>query len=120
MARRSGRRTKRITQPANQIAAAIFGLRENGDIARVSAYQLKNGVRLSGPNGSHIVHASNVRSIEGWSAEARLVWNLTDVYDTHPMYANSEHEKERYAELEFKSAARKRVLAEQQQKSKGD
>jgi hypothetical protein len=50
--RGSGRRTKKITRPDNQAAAVIFGVRENGDIARVTAYQLKDGVRLSGPNGS--------------------------------------------------------------------
>jgi hypothetical protein len=118
MARRGGRRSKRITQPPNQIAAVIYGLRRNGDIARISAYQLKDGVRLSGPNFSKIVHGSNDDSIEGWKREAVLLWDLTDVYDAHPMFANSEHEKEKYAALEAKGAQRKRQLAEHQQKQK--
>jgi hypothetical protein len=89
----------------------IFGLRENGDIVRVTAYQLKDGVRLSGPNAPHIVHASNARSIEGWCGEAALVWRLTQTYHIMPEHENGEHEKELYAELEAKSAERKRQLA---------
>jgi hypothetical protein len=88
--------------------AVIFGLRENGDMARVTAYQLKDAVRLSGPNGSHVVHASNVKSIDGWRREAALVWNLTHVYDVMPGYENGEHERELYAELKAKSDERKR------------
>src|SRR5579862_4343859 len=107
MARRGGGRGAKTTQRANQITAVIFGLRENGDIARISAYQLGDAVRLSGPNGNHIVHGSNERSVEGWRREATLVWRLTDVYDIHPMFANGEDEKQRYAELEVKSADRK-------------
>jgi hypothetical protein len=111
MARRGGRRTRGITQPANQIAAVIFGLRENGDIVRISAYRLKGGVRLSGPNGPHIVHASNDKTIEGWRREAALVWTLTHVYDVHPMFENDEHVKQQYEELKTKSAERRRRLA---------
>ncbi len=85
--------------------------RRNGDIARISAYQLKDGVRLSGPNGSHIVHASNDRTIEGWRREAALVWNLTNVYDVLPIFENDEHGRQQYEELKAKSAERKHQLA---------
>jgi len=88
----------------------IYGLRPNGDVARVSAYQSGSSVKLSGPNGSHNVHPSNERTIEGWIREAALVWHLTNVYETHPTLADGEHEKQKYEALKALGAERKSQL----------
>lgn len=112
MARR-GARARRITRPTNQCVAVIFGLKQDtGDIVRISAYERKDGVRLLGPHGSHSVHSSNLGSIDGWRREAALVWDLTEVYDVLPQYQHGEHERQLYAELQAKSAERKRQLAD--------
>jgi hypothetical protein len=108
-----GRRTKKITRPVGQALAVIFGLKDNGDIVRVTASQLSGGrINLSGPNSPrNAVHASNRDTREGWCAETALLWHLTNVYDVMPESQNGEHEKELYAELEAKSGERKRQLA---------
>jgi len=36
--------------------------------------------------------------------EAVLVWNLTDVYDEHPIYTDAEQSRERFAALQAKGA----------------
>ena len=111
MARPHGRGRK--SKPnKNQIAAVIYGLRPNGDIARISAYDSGDSVRLSGPNSPHWVHGSNVSTVEGWQREAVLVWRLTNAYNVHPASMDSDDAKERYAELQAKSAELKRQLAE--------
>jgi len=112
MVRRGGR-ARRVMRPTNQCVAVIFGLKQNtGDIVRISAYEQKDGVRLSGPRGSHSVHSSNLGSIDGWRREAALVWGLTEVYDVSPRFQHGEHERQLYAKLQAKSAERKRQLAD--------
>jgi hypothetical protein len=64
---------------------------------------------LFGPGKSHEVHPSNDSRKEGWVQEARLVWNLTDVYDEHPQFQNAERSKEMYAALRAKGDEIKRA-----------
>ena len=112
MVRRGGH-ARRIMRPTIQCVAVIFGLkRDTGEIVRISVYEQKDGMRLSGPHGPHSVHSSNLGSIDGWRREAALVWGLTDVYDVSPQYQHGEHEQQLYAELQAKSAERKRQLAD--------
>ena len=99
--------------------AYLNGLRENGEAVRIAVYRRANSVHLSGPHGSHVVHPSREANIEGWKLEASLVWNLTDVYDTHPMSINSRREKEKFELLKARGAERKRVLAMTSPKTTG-
>ena len=107
MARRSGSR-KSTTE---QIVMTICGLRPNGDPVSISVYKKGRSVRLSGLNGPHLVHPSNERTSDGWLREAILVWNLTDVYDEHPIYTDREQSRERFAALRAKGEELKRALA---------
>jgi len=111
------RRSSPARPKGNEIAAIIFGLRSDGDIVRISAYQSGLGVRLSGPHGSHNVHPSNQKKVEGWRHEAARAWNLSDTYSVHPTDERSEHEGERYEQLKAKSEERKRQLEEAKTKS---
>jgi len=51
---------------------------EDGSEERISVYKNKKGDSISLHRGfiSHLVHPSNVRGIEGWVKEVRIVWNL--------------------------------------------
>jgi hypothetical protein len=51
----------------------IYGLRPNGDVASISVYQKGRSVRLSGPNGPHNVHPSNVGNSDGWISAIALI-----------------------------------------------
>jgi len=62
--------------------------------------------------GQRGIHSSNLGSIDGWRLEAALVWGLSDVYDVSPQYQHGDHEQKLYAELQAKSAERKRQLAD--------
>ena len=106
MARRSGSRKS----TAEQMVMKIYGLRPNGDVASISVYQKGRSVRLSGPNGPHNVHPSNVGNSDGWIREARLVWKLTDIYHEHPVHADPEESRERLAALKAKGEELKRTL----------
>ena len=111
------RRSSPARSKGNEIAVIILGLRSDGDIVRIAAYQSGSSVRLSGPNGRHNVHPSNQKTVEGWRHEAALAWRLSDTYSVHPMDERGEHERERYEELKAKSAERKRQLEDAKAKS---
>jgi hypothetical protein len=95
------RKTRKST--TEQLASRICGLKPNGDTIMIHVYKKGRSVRLSsGMSGSHLVHPSNEGSSEGWMREARLVWNLTDMYDEHPVYTNDEQSRERFKALQVK------------------
>jgi hypothetical protein len=78
-------------------------LRPNGDAIVIHVYKKGRSVRLSpGMSRSHLAHPSNEGSSEGWMREAVLVWNLTDAYEEHPMYADAEQSRERFKALQAK------------------
>jgi hypothetical protein len=112
---------KKRKSQTEELKAVIYGMRRSdGEIARISAYKKGKSVRLSGPHDSKIVNPSNEGSIEGWRREAALVWNLSDVYDEHPLYENAERAKQRLDELKAKGEQRKRELAEAKNKKRSD
>jgi hypothetical protein len=112
---------KKRKSQTEELKAVIYGIRRSdGEIARISAYKKGKSVRLSGPHDSKIVHPSNEGSIEGWSREAALVWGLSDVYNTHPLYEDAEYAKQRLEQLKTKSEQRKRELAENKAKQQGE
>jgi hypothetical protein len=112
MARR-GSRTSRTTEVP---VMRICGLRPTGDTASITVYRKGKSVRLSGPNGNHIVHPSNEKTSQGWIHEAILVWNLSNVYDEHPIHTDIEQSRQQFAALKAKGDELKRQLAEQAQK----
>lgn len=114
MARRSGSRKSNT----EQMVMTVRGLRPNGDAVSISVYRKGKSVRLSGPHGSHLVHPSNERTSDGWLREAVLVWNLTNVYDEHPVYTDREQSREQFAALKAKSEKIKQA-AEPKEETKG-
>jgi hypothetical protein len=74
---------------------------------RIAVYVKGKSVRLSGPHGSHNVHASNEQTLDGWKREAALVWNLTDIEDVPRMLLNTETDKHILETLKRKTESRK-------------
>jgi hypothetical protein len=107
MARRGGSRKSNT----EQMVMTICGLRPKGDAVSVTVYRKGKSVRLFGPNGSHLVHPSNERTSDGWIREAILVWNLSEVYDEHPVHVDREDAQRRFAALRAKGDELQRVLA---------
>ena len=104
MARRSS--SKKTTE---QLMSRICGLRPNGDAVLIHVYKKGKSARLSGPNGSHLVHPSNESGSPGWMREAVLVWNLTEVHDEHPIYTDHEESTDWFAGLRAKGDELKRT-----------
>jgi hypothetical protein len=71
----------------------ICGLRPNGDTVSITVYRKGKSVLLSGPNGSHIVHAMHEKNSQGWIRETILVWKLSNVYDEHPIHTDVEQSR---------------------------
>jgi|ERR1035437_156990 hypothetical protein len=100
-----------------EMVSYLHGLNSAGDVVSIAVYKKGGAVRLSGPHGSHLVHQSNDGSLQGWIREAQLVWNLSDVYDTHPTLLNSDFAKSELERLKRKGAEQKQSLAEHTRKS---
>jgi hypothetical protein len=97
-----------MAKSVEKLVLNIYGLTKNGDVASISVYQKGNSVRLSGSGMAHTPHVLAAGSKDGWVQEARLVWNLTDAYDEHPLFENTERSNERYAALKAKGDEIKR------------
>jgi len=94
---------------AEKIVCCLYGINRQYEVVRISVYVRGPDVRLSGPNGSHPVHASNKRTIDGWKREAALVWHLSNVKDVPDFLFGSGSEKRVYEELRGIARERNRV-----------
>src|SRR5262249_19216898 len=93
-------------QNVEQLICCLYGINPKHEIARIGVYVKDGDVRLSGPNGSHSIDASNSRTIDGWKREAAVVWNLSNLTDVPHFLLGSGTDKA--VQEELKRIARKR------------
>jgi hypothetical protein len=99
MAKRRGTPKRNV----EEMIARFHGINRKGDVVNISVYKKGGDVRLSGPNGSHPVHRSNIGNMEGWIREAALVWGLSDIIDIPTLLLNSPDTKEKLKHLNMKA-----------------
>jgi hypothetical protein len=88
----------------------LYGIDRKFEVMIIAVYVRGKAVRLSGRHGTHLVHPSNEKSLEGWKREAALMWNLTDIVDVPRVLLNSEIDKRKLKELKETADQRKQEM----------